>query len=205
MTIRKGRTRRSWSVQFHKAGVYAQDDWNVTDRFKLTYGVRIDGLFFDNGDLMTNNAILEKTYYPRAYNYEATHIDTGKWPTAKVTFSPRVGFSWDVFGDKSFKVRGGTGLFSGRLPLVFFTNMPTNGGLVQYQAQIGPSTRYANLPDAVKAKYSNVNEILAQFAGGMVTENGQANVAALYNKLVGMGFPSTVRPTKRNRGLRSGR
>ena len=181
-------------VQFHKAGVYAQDDWNVTDRFKLTYGVRVDGLFFDNGDLMTNNAILAKTYYPRVYNYEATNIDTGKWPTSKVTFSPRVGFSWDVFGDKSFKVRGGTGLFSGRLPLVFFTNMPTNGGMVQYQAQIGPSTRYANLPDAVRAKYASVNDILAQFAGGLVTENGQANVAALYNKLVGMGFPSTVRP-----------
>ncbi|MBQ5529782.1 MAG: TonB-dependent receptor, partial [Bacteroidales bacterium] len=136
-------------VQFHKAGVYAQDDWNVTDRFKLTYGLRIDGLFFDNSDLMTNNKILTLDYFPKVYNYELTHIDTGKWPTAKVTFSPRVGFSWDVFGDKSFKVRGGTGLFSGRLPLVFFTNMPTNGGLVQYQAQIGPSTRYANLPDAV--------------------------------------------------------
>ena len=181
-------------VQFHKAGVYAQDDWNVTDRFKLTYGVRIDGLFFDNSDLMTNNAILAKTYYPRVYNYEATNIDTGKWPTSKVTFSPRVGFSWDVLGDKSFKVRGGTGLFSGRLPLVFFTNMPTNGGLVQYQAQIGPSTRYANLPDAVKAKYATVNDILAEFAGGLVTEGGQANIAALYNKLVSMGFPSTVRP-----------
>ena len=181
-------------VQFHKAGIYAQDDWNVNDRFKLTYGVRIDGLFFDNGDLMTNKAIIDKTYYPRVYNYEETHIDTGRWPTSKVTFSPRVGFSWDVFGDKSFKVRGGTGLFSGRLPLVFFTNMPTNGGLVQYQAQIGPSTRYANLPDAVKNRYASVNDILAEFAGGMVTENGQANVAALYNKLVGMGFPSTVRP-----------
>ena len=117
-------------VQFHKAGVYAQDDWNVTDRFKLTYGLRIDGLFFDNSDLMTNNKILELEYFPKVYNYELTHIDTGRWPTAKVTFSPRVGFSWDVFGDKSFKVRGGTGLFSGRLPLVFFTNMPTNGGLV---------------------------------------------------------------------------
>ena len=181
-------------VQFHKAGIYAQDDWNVNDRFKLTYGVRIDGLFFDNGDLMTNKAIIDKTYYPRVYNYEETHIDTGRWPTSKVTFSPRVGFSWDVFGDKSFKVRGGTGLFSGRLPLVFFTNMPTNGGMVQYQAQIGPSTRYANLPDAVKNRYASVNDILAEFAGGMVTENGQANVAALYNKLVGMGFPSTVRP-----------
>ena len=181
-------------VQFHKAGVYAQDDWNVTDRFKLTYGLRIDGLFFDNGDLMTNNAILALDYFPKNKNYEKTNIDTGKWPTAKVTFSPRVGFSWDVFGDKSFKVRGGTGLFSGRLPLVFFTNMPTNGGLVQYQAQIGPSTRYANLPDAVKGRYASVNDILAQFAGGPVTENGKANIAALYNKLVGMGFPSTVSP-----------
>ncbi|MBQ1831004.1 MAG: TonB-dependent receptor, partial [Bacteroidales bacterium] len=85
-------------VQFHKAGVYAQDDWNVTDRFKLTYGLRIDGLFFDNSDLMTNNKILELEYFPKVYNYELTHIDTGKWPTAKVTFSPRVGFSWDVFG-----------------------------------------------------------------------------------------------------------
>ncbi|MBQ1636657.1 MAG: TonB-dependent receptor [Bacteroidales bacterium] len=181
-------------VQFHKAGVYAQDDWNVTDRFKLTYGLRIDGLFFDNSDLMTNNKILALDYFPKVYNYELTHIDTGKWPTAKVTFSPRVGFSWDVFGDKSFKVRGGTGLFSGRLPLVFFTNMPTNGGLVQYQAQIGPSTRYANLPDAVKGRYASVNDILAQFAGGLATENGKANIAALYNKLVGMGFPSTVSP-----------
>ncbi|MBQ3743108.1 MAG: TonB-dependent receptor [Bacteroidales bacterium] len=181
-------------VQFHKAGVYAQDDWNVTDRFKLTYGLRIDGLFFDNSDLMTNNKILELEYFPKINNYELTHIDTGKWPTAKVTFSPRVGFSWDVFGDKSFKVRGGTGLFSGRLPLVFFTNMPTNGGLVQYQAQIGTSTRYDNLPDAVKGRYASVNDILAQFAGGLATENGKANIAALYNKLVGMGFPSTVSP-----------
>ena len=181
-------------VQFHKAGVYAQDDWNVTDRFKLTYGLRIDGLFFDNSDLMTNNKILALDYFPKVYNYELTHIDTGRWPTAKVTFSPRVGFSWDVFGDKSFKVRGGTGLFSGRLPLVFFTNMPTNGGLVQYQAQIGTSTRYANLPDAVKGRYASVNDILAQFAGGLATENGKANIAALYNKLVGMGFPSTVSP-----------
>ncbi|MBQ6957180.1 MAG: TonB-dependent receptor [Bacteroidales bacterium] len=170
-------------VQFHKAGVYAQDDWNVTDRFKLTYGVRIDGLFFDNSDLMTNNAIQKLSYYPRVYNYEETHIDTGKWPTSKVTFSPRVGFSWDVFGDKSFKVRGGTGLFSGRLPLVFFTNMPTNGGLVQYQAQI-------NAKNAAARGFS-----MNVFDGGLVTDsNGKATVDALYQKLIGLGYPSTVKP-----------
>ena len=170
-------------VQFHKPGVYAQDDWNVTDKFKLTYGVRIDGLFFDNGDLMTNNAIKDLTFYPKANNYAETHIDTGKWPTSKVTFSPRVGFSWDVFGDKSFKVRGGTGLFSGRLPLVFFTNMPTNGGLVQYQAQI----------NAANAK--NMGFSMDTFRGGLVTDSeGKATVAALYNKLISLGYPSTVKP-----------
>ena len=170
-------------VQFHKAGVYAQDDWNVTDKFKLTYGLRIDGLFFDNGDLMTNQAIYDLKYYPKKYNYEETHIDTGKWPTSSVTFSPRVGFSWDVFGDKSFKVRGGTGLFSGRLPLVFFTNMPTNGGLVQYQAQI-------NAKNAAARGFS-----MNVFDGGLVTDaNGKATIEALYNKLISLGYPSTVSP-----------
>ena len=113
-------------VQFNKLGVYAQDDWNIMDNLKLTYGLRIDGLFFNNSDLMTNNAIY-------AYDYNGRHIDTGTWPTSKLTISPRVGFNWDVFGDKSLKVRGGTGLFSGRLPLVFFTNMPTNSNMVQYK------------------------------------------------------------------------
>ena len=170
-------------VQFHKAGIYAQDDWNINDRFKLTAGIRFDALIFDNGDLMTNKAIYDLNYYPKKYNYQETHIDTGKWPTSKVTISPRVGFSWDVFGDKSFKVRGGTGLFSGRLPLVFFTNMPTNGGLVQYQAQI-------NARNAASRGFT-----MDEFAGGLVTDSqGKATIEALYNKLIKLGYPSTVRP-----------
>ena len=170
-------------VQFHKAGIYAQDDWNINDRFKLTAGIRFDALIFDNGDLMTNKAIYDLNYYPKKYDYQETHIDTGKWPTSKVTISPRVGFSWDVFGDKSFKVRGGTGLFSGRLPLVFFTNMPTNGGLVQYQAQI-------NARNAASRGFT-----MDEFAGGLVTDSqGKATIEALYNKLIKLGYPSTVRP-----------
>ena len=91
-------------VQFHKAGIYAQDDWNVTSQFKLTAGLRLDGLFFDNKDLMTNAAILALDYYDR--NGDVRHIDTGMWPTSKLTVSPRVGYTWDVRGDKSFVVRG---------------------------------------------------------------------------------------------------
>ena len=168
-------------VQFHKTGLYAQDEWQATDRFKLTYGLRLDGLFFDNKDLMTNNKALAQNYYDKEGNVR--HVDTGRWPNASVTVSPRVGFVWDVLGDKSLKVRGGTGLFSGRLPLVFFTNMPTNGGLVQYAAQI----------NAANAK--NMGYSMDAFKGGLVTDaNGKATIDALLQKLIGLGYPSTVKP-----------
>ncbi|MDX9919381.1 MAG: carboxypeptidase regulatory-like domain-containing protein [Paludibacter sp.] len=163
-------------VRTNKIGAYAQDDWSVTDNLKVTYGLRIDGLFFNNDDLITNNAIL-------ALDYSGRNIDTGKWPATNIIFSPRVGFVWDAFGDKSMKVRGGTGLFSGNLPLVFFTNMPTNGGMVQYQAQI-------NAANATKNGFT-----MDEFAGGLVTDaNGKVTTAALYNKLISLGYPSTISP-----------
>ncbi len=171
-----GESNPAARVRSSKIGVYGQDDWSVNEKFKLSYGLRIDGLFFNNDDLMTNNAIHE-------IDYSGRRIDTGKWPDASIIFSPRVGFVWDTYGDNSLKVRGGTGLFSGNLPLVFFTNMPTNGGMVQYQAQI-------NAAEAAKKGFS-----MDAFAGGLVTDaNGNATMAALYDKLIGLGYPETVSP-----------
>lgn len=170
-------------VRFSQASIYAQDEWSVRENFKLTYGVRFDGLFFNNKDVVTNNAILKLNYYPKAKDFKETHIDTGKWPGAQLAISPRVGFNWDVFNNKSLKVRGGTGLFSGRLPLVFFTNMPTNSGSVQYQAQI-------NATNAAKKGFS-----MAEFAGGLVTDaNGKVTTNALYQKLLGLGYPANYKP-----------
>ena len=114
----------SAKVRFAQVGAYAQDEWAVSDRFKLTAGLRVDNLSFNNNDVMTNN----ETY---KIDYGGRHVDTGKWPKSSIKISPRLGFSWDVFGNRSLKVRGGTGLFSGRIPLVFFTNMPTNAGIVK--------------------------------------------------------------------------
>ncbi len=153
-------------VQFHKAGIYAQDEWNPLENFKLTYGLRIDGLFFDNSDLMTNQAIKDLT---REVYGEGREIDTGKWPEASITFSPRVGFSWDILNDRSLTLRGGTGLFLGRLPLVFFTNMPTNSGMVQYQAILNASSAE-----------------MGEFAGGVLRRED------LLNKLLSMGYPNTI-------------
>ena len=170
-------------VRFSQASIYAQDEWSVRENFKLTYGVRFDGLFFNNKDVVTNNAILKLNYYPKAKDFKETHIDTGKWPGAQLAISPRVGFNWDVFNNKSLKVRGGTGLFSGRLPLVFFTNMPTNSGSVQYQAQI-------NAKNAAKKGFT-----MAEFAGGLVKDaNGKVTTNALYQKLLGLGYPANYKP-----------
>ncbi len=190
-----GETKPAARVQFNRPGFYIQDDWNVSDKFKLTYGLRIDGLFFNNSDLMTNAAIYD-------LDYEGRHIDTGKWPGNSITFSPRVGFTYDVFGDKSLKIRGGSGLFSGRLPLVFFTNMPTNGGLVQYQAQLNAKTKVwdgkTNAPVKGYENYSgtyttdnNGNRYLdmSQFAGGPMT-----SIAQMQEKLFAMGYPNHVTP-----------
>ena len=177
-------------VQFHKAGIYAQDEWNATDAFKLTYGLRLDGLFFDNGDLMTNNKILALDYIGK--DGQVRNIDTGKWPSANVTVSPRIGFNWHLTEDKSLTLRGGTGFFSGRLPLVFFTNMPTNSGMVQYQAQINAK----NL-EKMFGKDENGKPIYTMdvFKGGLVTDaNGKATTQALLDKLIAMGYPSTISP-----------
>ncbi|PKP34076.1 MAG: TonB-dependent receptor [Bacteroidetes bacterium HGW-Bacteroidetes-17] len=171
-----GESNPAARIRTNKIGVYGQDDWSVTENFKLSYGLRIDGLFFNNSDLITNNAIA-------AIDYNGRNINTGEWPSTNIIISPRIGFVWDTYGDKSLKVRGGTGIFSGNLPLVFFTNMPTNGGMVQYQAQI-------NAANAAKKGFT-----MDEFAGGLVTDaDGNATIAALYNKLTSLGYPSTISP-----------
>ncbi len=164
-------------VRYHKAGAYAQDEWSVGDNFKLNYGLRLDALMFSNQDLVTNKAIYD-------FDYNGRHIDTGKWPNTSLTVSPRVGFNWNLLDDKSLTLRGGTGLFSGRLPLVFFTNMPTNSGMVQYQAKL----------NATGANGGTKHD-MSVFSGGLVTDaNGRATIAALREKLIELGYPAEINP-----------
>ena len=160
-------------VKFSQYGLYLPDEWNVNDCLKLTGGIRFDNIAFDNGDIMTNNAIKDLDFGGR-------HIDTGLWPKANIQISPRVGFVWDVLGDKSLKVRGGTGLFAGRLPLVFFTNMPTNSGMIQ-QNPYNAVTTY-NSDGTVKSS----NPTLDKYKGGLVTDPNQIRDL--------LGAPATITP-----------
>ena len=163
-------------VMYHKASLYAQDDWDVTPRFKLTAGVRIDDFFFDNSNIITNKAVYDLEYPDADGNIR--HIDTGKWPKAVPIVSPRVGFTWDVLGDKSLKVRGGTGLFSGRIPLVFLTNMPSNSSMNQYAGII--TTKYK---DGVATADPN----LEAFRGGLIIDREE-----MRQKWYSLGYPQEI-------------
>ena len=154
-----GNTTPNAQVRYNQFGIYLQDEWSIRENFKLTYGLRLDDIVFNNDDIYDNKAI-------DALDFGGRRIDTSSWPGAKVQVSPRVGFVWDVFNDKSFKVRGGTGLFTGRLPLVFFTNMPSNTGMIQNLVSI--TTTYNN--DGTIASRDPRLDLLK---GGMITDVNQ--------------------------------
>lgn len=109
---------------------YAQDDWSITENFKLSVGLRADKpLYFNTSDLIQkyintdngasrNNATL---YYNPQTGANETLIST-TLPTDKLLWSPRLGFNWDVIGDKTTQIRGGTGIFTGKLPFVWLGN-----------------------------------------------------------------------------------
>ena len=161
-------------VTFHKAGAYAQDEWNVNENFKLTYGLRLEGLFFDNSDIMRNQAIYDFDY---VVDGEARKIDTGLWPANSVNVLPRIGFSWDIFGNNSLKLRGGSGLFSGRIPLVFFTNMPTNSGMTQCLVKLNSTGDKGDKVD------------MSKFAGNILKREDLINFVQKE-----FGYPNTVTP-----------
>jgi hypothetical protein len=143
------------AVKFNQIGAYIQDEWNPLQNFKLTVGLRADNLSFID-DIITNNAIKELDFGGR-------HIDTGEWPKSRINLSPRVGFTWDVNSNKSIVVRGGTGIFTGRLPLVFFTNMPSNAGMNQILMKLQTRFNSSGVPTSIDPR-------LALLEGPMITD-----------------------------------
>ena len=194
-----GETDPVAEVSFAQSALYLQDEWDVTDRFKLTYGIRADLMSYLT-DLQTNEAYKAldwKDHFiakndPKYDNYEAPVIDTGKWPKASVLFSPRVGFNWDIIGDRSLVLRGGTGIFTGRIPLVFLTNMPTNAMMLQNtvsisndkQGQLTALQQYAAKNNG--AYPTNVNDMIEILGLPKTSAYTDANAPVSYATVAGV-------------------
>lgn len=113
------------NIDVGQLGIYAQDEFLVSPAFNLTYGLRVDfPLYFtdpvDNPFSRALNLLDE--------NGNPETIDQSKLPSATPLFSPRVGFNLDLTGNRSTQMRGGTGIFTGRLPFVWIGNVISNPG-----------------------------------------------------------------------------
>jgi hypothetical protein len=108
-------------------GLYAQDEWQVARNVKLTYGLRMDVPFF--GETGFQNANADALTF-RDENGQPVQYQTAKLPDANILWSPRVGFNWDVTGNRSTQVRGGTGVFTGPPAYVWISNQIGNTGVL---------------------------------------------------------------------------
>jgi hypothetical protein len=101
-------------------GFYAQDEVQFSSKFRLTYGLRVDAPIIN--DKPAFNPIVDSTYKSQ---YSTTII-----PSGQLLWSPRIGFNYDVNGDRNIILRGGIGIFSGRSPFVWISNQFTNSGML---------------------------------------------------------------------------
>ncbi|MBQ3914672.1 MAG: TonB-dependent receptor, partial [Paludibacteraceae bacterium] len=86
-----GDTSPSSKVRFNQYGLYVQDDWNIIENLKVNFGIRFDNISFYNNDLKDNPLLA-------SIDFGGRHLDVGSWPKTNIQISPRVGFSWDIFG-----------------------------------------------------------------------------------------------------------
>jgi len=154
--VNKAKTRAAadvWTLAKLTVGQisgYIQDEWAITNTFRLTYGLRMDipqyfksnfrdpNTDFGTGAFLGNytegsptfqnndNLTLFDANGNRVSNGAGKDLDNRRLPTKKPLFSPRAGFNWDVKGDRSIQLRGGSGLFTGRFPFVWLGNQIAN-------------------------------------------------------------------------------
>src|SRR5881628_1313171 len=112
-------------ISVGQVGFYAQDEYPASDRLNLTYGLRVDFPIYSTTPV--DNAF-SRSLTALDQNRQPETVDQSKLPGAKPLFAPRVGFNWNVVGDRHTQVRGGTGIFTGRVPFVWIGNVLSNPG-----------------------------------------------------------------------------
>ena len=124
-------------MKYNQFSMYLQDNMTISDNFKLSAGLRFELPIYPALENNYNEAFAK-------LDFNGRNFSTDQLPSNKITVSPRVGFNWDLTGERKYVLRGGTGYFVGRLPFVWLVSAVGN-------SNCGQTTYYYN--KATEAAY----------------------------------------------------
>lgn len=138
--------RATWSMM--QLGLYIQDEWKPSSTFAIKAGLRGDIPIYL--DAPTDNARFSTVFDSLANRYAGlgdsaklvstaipAGLSTSRLPDARILWSPRIGFNWDISGEKTLQLRGGTGLFTGKVAAVWLSNQFSNTGVEFSRVAVG--------------------------------------------------------------------
>lgn len=172
---------------------YVQDEIRVSDNFRITPGLRADFTHLPDMPVLSDKVrhIQSDPYFGTTYNYTPLSRISNDFLN-RVQLSPRVGFRWEVLEDKSLVLRGGAGLFTGRIPFAWlayaYYNTGDSYGAFDQRADQKP---FAPGSDAIKPSPNGLADFIA--ANGAVVndpKSGKTQVDLVDN---GFTLPQVLR------------
>ncbi len=156
-------------------GAYIQDQWQTTPNLSITAGVRAD---IPSMDKPKRNLAFETQF--ATPTSAVTGRRTDEVPTGQIQWSPRVGFNWDVTGDRRNQFRGGIGIFNGPPAYVWLSNAFGNTGVYGYAGlncnNTGATTPLAP-PLFSATAASNPPQVCDRMTAGVRTVGGGSGAA----------------------------
>lgn len=145
------------SFSYNQFSAYVQDEIDFSDYFKLTVGLRAELPIYPTIAGNENKEFLTLAEASQSMK----GMSTADMPKTTVNLSPRIGFNWDVLKNRSMIVRGGTGLYTGRIPFVWIVSAAGNSNCLQAQ-YIDADGSGANTPTF----HAKLDDILKDIYGG---------------------------------------
>lgn len=140
--------------------VYLQDEINVSKRFKATVGLRFEIPVYPSIADNENRNFTEIFADHGGYK-------TSDMPKARLSVAPRVGFNWDMTGERKYILRGGTGVFTGRLPFVWLVSVAGNSNCIQNGLTLYRDDKDADgNPTKMPSFHTGVSDMLKDVYGG---------------------------------------
>lgn len=157
------------SFSYMQHSIYAQDELSISNRFKATVGLRLEIPVYPSIAGNENKEFTQLFADKGGYK-------TSDMPKARLNFSPRVGFNWDITGERKYVLRGGTGIFTGRLPFVWIVSAVGNSNCMQaqkilykYENKLDADDNRIPTGDRLPGFHDNIKDILDDIYKGEFT------------------------------------